>query len=120
VGAPANNAPHGIASRAQGRGSMGGARANIDLHAYQRNVSAPRHYRVGSYQAPQGYTYRRWSYGQSLPAIYFSRGYWITNYYSYGLFAPPYGLVWVRFGPDALLIDQYTGEIIQVDYGVFY
>jgi Ni/Co efflux regulator RcnB len=117
---PANNAPHGIASHDQGRGSTGGGRANLDRHAYQRNVSAPRHFHAGSYRAPQGYSYRRWSYGQSLPAVYFSRGYWINDYNSYGLMAPPYGLVWVRFGPDALLIDQYNGEIVQVDYGVFY
>jgi len=30
------------------------------------------------------------------------------------------GYVWVRYGPDALLIDTYTGEIIQVRYDVFW
>jgi Ni/Co efflux regulator RcnB len=120
MAAPANNAARGIASQNQARSSVVGARPNIDIHAYQRNVSAPRHFQAGSYRAPQGYSYRRWSWGQSLPAIYFGRDYWISDYASYGLFAPPHGLVWVRFGPDALLIDEYSGEIVQVDYGLFY
>ena len=33
---------------------------------------------------------------------------------------PPPGTIWVRDGSDALLIDQGDGEIIQVDYSVFY
>jgi Ni/Co efflux regulator RcnB len=55
-----------------------------------------------------------------LPAIYWGHDYWITDFLAFGLFAPPTGYVWVRYGPDALLIDQYTGEVIQVDYDAFY
>ena len=29
------------------------------------------------------------------------------------LYAPPDGYVWVRYGPDAVLIDEDTGEIVQ-------
>ena len=122
--APARNAARGGVSQNQVRAGGGragsAARANVDVHAYQRNVSSARHFQAGAYRAPQGYSYRRWSWGQRLPAIYFGRDYWIGDYASYGLFAPPYGLVWVRFGPDALLIDEYSGDIVQVDYGVFY
>ena len=46
--------------------------------------------------------------------------YWLKDYVDYGLPPPPYGAVWVRVGGDALLIDQYTGEVIAVEYGVFY
>ena len=113
---------HGAGFRAhvQASGQASGARANIDVHTYQRNVTAQRHFNAGTYRAPQGYSYRRWSYGQNLPAIYFGRNYCINDYNSYDLIAPPYGYVWVRFGPDALLINEYSGEIVQVDYGVFY
>jgi Ni/Co efflux regulator RcnB len=90
------------------------------IAALRRNVQAPRRFHVGGYRAPPGYTPRHWSYGQRLPRAYFARNYWITDYLAYLLFAPPDGLVWVRVGDDALLIDEYTGEIIQVDYGVFY
>ena len=83
-------------------------------------MQASHRYRAGAYRPPQGYTYRRWAYGQRLPGAYYARNFWISNFLAYSLFAPPPGLVWVRYGPDALLIDQYTGEIIQVRYGVFY
>jgi Ni/Co efflux regulator RcnB len=92
---------------------------NFDIAVFQRNVRAERHFNVGFYRGPVGYHYRRWVYGQRLPASYFVRDYWLTNYVAFGLMAPPSGLVWVRFGPDAVLIDQFTGEIVQVQYGIF-
>ena len=88
--------------------------------ALRRNVQASQHFHAGAYRPPQGYAPRRWSYGDRLPSAYFGRGYWITNYWIYSLSAPPPGLVWIRVGNDALLIDEYTGEVIQVDYGFFY
>jgi hypothetical protein len=33
---------------------------------------------------------------------------------------PPYGYEWVCYGDDALLVNVYTGEILQVVYGLFY
>jgi len=87
---------------------------------FRRSFDAPRRYRVGVYRAPPGYYYRRWHHGDRLPRAYFARNYWLTNFVIYGLFAPPPGLMWVRYGPDALLIDTYTGEIVQVRYNVFY
>jgi Ni/Co efflux regulator RcnB len=87
---------------------------------FRRSYDAPRRFRVGVYRAPPGYRYHRWTHGQRLPRAYYARDYWLTNFVIYGLFAPPPGLMWVRYGPDALLIDTYTGEIVQVRYNVFY
>ena len=86
----------------------------------RRNVQASQRFHAGGYQAPQGYSPRHWGYGDRLPGAYYARNYWLMDYAIYSLFAPPSGLVWVRVGPDALLIDQYSGEVIQVDYGCFY
>jgi len=80
---------------------------------------ATRHFHAGPYRAPQGFRYRRWAIGERLPGLYFARSFWIGDFGIYGLFAPPYGYTWVRYGPDAVLIDEYTGEVISVDYGVF-
>ncbi len=52
--------------------------------------------------------------------MYFVRDYWLDNYEDFGLMDPPDGYTWVRYGPDALLIDEDTGEVVQVVYGVFY
>ena len=90
------------------------------IAALRKNISAAHRFHAGVYRAPPGYRYRRWGFGQFLPSIYWGRDFWIADFLAFGLFAPPDGLVWVRYGPDALLIDEYTGEIIQVDYGVFF
>jgi Ni/Co efflux regulator RcnB len=86
----------------------------------QRNVQASNRYHASAYQPPPGYAYRQWSYGQRLPISYYASSYWIADYLMYSLFAPPPGLVWVRVGDDALLVDPNTGEVMQVQYGIFY
>jgi Ni/Co efflux regulator RcnB len=95
-------------------------RQHIDVQRYHRNFNSPRRYRAEVYRWRDGSSYRRYGYGQRLPRHYFIRNFWIANFFSYDLFAPPPGYIWVRYGPDALLVDQYTGEIVQVRYGVFY
>lgn len=94
--------------------------ARPDYSKYRRMVTSPNRYRAGIYHAPRGYTYRRWNHGQYLPSTYFARSFWLTNFIAYGLFAPPSDAVWVRYGPDALLVDRYNGEVISVRYNVFY
>ncbi len=95
-------------------------RRSADLPTLRRNVQAPLHFHAGDYRPPQGYEPRHWSYGERLPRFYFVRDYWILDYFMYALFSPPDGYIWVRVGDDALLIDEETGEIVRVVYGVFY
>jgi Ni/Co efflux regulator RcnB len=90
------------------------------INSLRLNVQASRQFHNGNYNAPQGYQYRHWGYGDRLPRLYFARDYWITDFMAFGLFEPPAGLIWVRYGNDALLIDEESGDIVQVDYGVFY
>jgi Ni/Co efflux regulator RcnB len=93
---------------------------NPSINSLRLNVQSSRHFRHGNYNAPQGYQARHWSYGGRLPRSYFVRDYWITDFLMFGLFAPPPDLIWVRVGNDALLVDRYSGDIVQVDYDVFY
>ncbi|MGN6517772.1 MAG: RcnB family protein [Rhizomicrobium sp.] len=88
----------------------------------RRNVHASHHYRWRgrSWHWPSGHSYRRWTFGMTLPSIFWANNYWIDDYYDYGLGAPPPGTVWVRYGNDAILIDRYTGEILEVVYDQFY
>lgn len=91
-----------------------------DFKSLRHNIQASRHFRSGSYVRPRGYQSQRWSYGERLPRSYYARNYWIANFVMLDLLSPPPGLVWVRVGNDALLIDQIAGDIVQVRYGVFY
>ena len=91
-----------------------------DLDRFHGNFNAERRFHAGPWRPPRDYHYRRWSYGERLPALYFAPNFWIASFGLYGLMAPPPDAVWVRSGPDALLVDRATGEIIRVQYGVFY
>jgi len=93
---------------------------NFDPHPYQWNREAERRYQWEVYREPRGWYYRRWSYGEVFPVIFWTQDYWISSYWEFGLPDPPYGYVWVRYGPDALLIDVESGQILSVVYGLFY
>lgn len=80
---------------------------------YHRIRARPFHY-------PRGYHYRRWSVGLILPHIFLSHYYYWNDWAALGLLPPPPGYVWVRFGPDLLLVNRYTGRIADVIYGAFY
>jgi Ni/Co efflux regulator RcnB len=90
------------------------------MRNYHRNYRASRRFHAPSYRRPSGWYYRRWSWGDMLPSLFWSNQYWINDYGLYDLPPPPPGTVWVRYGDDAILIDRYNGEIIQVAYGIFY
>jgi Ni/Co efflux regulator RcnB len=96
------------------------ARERTDMSRWHRNFDAPRQYRAGAYSGPRDYSYERYGYGQRLPRDYYEQNYWLADFLNFGLLTPPAGFVWVRYGPDALLVDTDTGEIVQVQYNLFY
>ncbi len=73
----------------------------------------------GPWAWPAGYGYHRFFIGGILPAIFLGSAYVYADYVALGLAAPDPGFVWVRYGPDLVLVNQATGEIVQVAYGVF-
>jgi len=93
---------------------------NVDFRAYEWNRTSQFRYHYRPYYPPHGWYYRQWTYGEVFPTIFWTQNYWLTDYYSFGLDNPPYGYVWVRYGPDALLVNVYNGQILSVEYNVFY
>lgn len=77
-------------------------------------------FNIGSYYAPyRNYSYRRFSIGYFLEPLFFSNNYWIDSW-QYRL-PPAYpGTRWVRYYDDVLLVDIYTGEVIDVIYDFFW
>jgi Ni/Co efflux regulator RcnB len=101
--------------------SYGGPRHDFSgFRDYHRNFYAPRRFNVPYYRRPAGWYTHRWSFGEFLPAAFWARDYWLVDFEAYDLPPPPYGAVWVRVGNDALLVDEDSGEIITVAYGIFY
>jgi Ni/Co efflux regulator RcnB len=73
-----------------------------------------------AFHYPRGYHYRHWSIGLVLPSIFLSNYYFWNDWAALGLYPPPPGYVWVRYGPDLLLVNRHTGRIRDVIYGAFY
>ena len=87
----------------------------------RKTVRAPRRFRAARpWIAPRGFTFRRFSLGERVPSVLLAATYFLMDYSLYGLEPPPPGYVWVRDGTDAVLVDRYTGEVVQVEYDVFY
>lgn len=103
------------------RRAYGGPRRDYSgFRDYHRSFNSSRRFRAAPYRRPAGWYERRWTFGEFLPALFWSSSYWLNDFDYYDLPPPPYGTVWVRNYDDALLIDRDSGEIISVRYGVFY
>jgi Ni/Co efflux regulator RcnB len=69
-------------------------------------------FHLGFYYDPFGWGYQPFDIGWRLWPNYYSSNYWINDPYEYRLpYAPP-GTRWIRYYNDALLVDVYTGEVV--------
>jgi len=72
------------------------------------------------YSPYRGYGYNRFSIGYFLEPLFYSSNYWISDPWQYRL-PPAYpGTRWVRYYDDVLLVDTYTGEVVDVIYDFFW
>jgi len=101
-------------------GGHNGVHGRISVAHFHHVFRAPHRYRAGYWRAPWGFHYRRFGIGERIPGILLVSTYFIDDYYDYDLDEPDDGYVWVRDGDDAVLVDRYTGEVIEVEYDVFY
>jgi hypothetical protein len=78
-------------------------------------------FRSGGYYAPyRGYSYNRLNIGFILDSLFYSNRYWLSDPYQYRLPPAPYGTQWVRYYDDVVLVDVYTGEVLDVIYDFFW
>ena len=90
-----------------------------DWHDYRNSHRSV--YHLGTYYSP----YRSWSYrplsiGFYLDPLFYSSSYWIDDPYQYRL-PEAYGPYrWVRYYDDALLVDIYSGEVVDVIHDFFW
>jgi hypothetical protein len=89
-----------------------------DWRTYRNRYSSL--YRLGRYYDPYGYSYRRFSIGFSLWPSYYGSNNWLNDPWQYRL-PPAYGPYrWVRYYDDALLVNIYTGQVVDVIYSFFW
>jgi hypothetical protein len=78
-------------------------------------------FHIGPYYAPyRDYRYNRLSIGLFLDSVFFGRNYWIDDPFYYRLPPADYGTHWVRYYNDVVLVDDYTGEVLDVIYDFFW
>ena len=77
-------------------------------------------FRIGSYYDPFGWSYRRVNVGFTLYSGYYSPNYWLDDPWQYRL-PPVYGPYrWVRYYDDAVLVDLYSGRVVEVIRNFFW
>ena len=78
-------------------------------------------YHLSPYYSPyRNWRYQRFSIGLFLDSLFYDQRYWIGNPYDYRLPVAPYGTQWVRYYDDVILVDVYTGEVLDVIYDFFW
>ena len=77
-------------------------------------------YRLGYYRDPYGWGYRRWSAGYSLWPSYYGSSFWLDDPWMYRLPAAYGPYRWVRYYDDALLVNIYTGQVVDTVYNFFW
>jgi hypothetical protein len=70
---------------------------------------------------PPGYAYRLWAVGAVLPPLFWAANspYFYAGWADMGLPPPDPGFQYVQYGPDLLLVNVATGEVVQVFPGAF-
>jgi Ni/Co efflux regulator RcnB len=76
-------------------------------------------FRIGVYFDPFGYGYQPFNIGYRMVPAYYGQQYWIDPA-MYSLPYPPPGTEWVRYWNDALLVDIYSGEVVDVIHNFFW
>jgi Ni/Co efflux regulator RcnB len=77
-------------------------------------------FHFGLYYDPFGWGYQRYSIGWRMWPNYFSSSFWINDPWQYRLpYAPP-GTQWVRYYDDAVLVDMWSGQVVDVIYDFFW
>jgi hypothetical protein len=83
-----------------------------------------RHHRsifhLGFYYDPFGWGYSPFDIGWRMWPSYYSSRYWINDPWYYRLpYAPP-GTRWIRYYDDAILVDMWSGQVVDVIYNFFW
>ena len=92
-------------------------------HRYDWQDHRRRHrslFHFGSYYDPFGWGYRPFSIGWRLWPSYYGSNYWINDPWQYRLPYAPAGYRWIRYYDDALLVDTWSGEVVDVIRNFFW
>lgn len=90
---------------------------HYDWHNYRNHHRSLFH--LGFYVDPFSWGYQPFYIGYRMWPAYYGNQYWIDPA-MYGLPYPPPGAAWVRYYNDVMLIDLYSGTVLDVIPGFFW
>ena len=77
-------------------------------------------FNLGLYYDPFGWGYQPYQIGWRMWPSYYGSNYWMNDPWQYRLpYAPP-GTRWVRYYDDAVLVDMWSGQVVDVIYDFFW
>ena len=89
-----------------------------DWHDWRKRHRSRFH--LGFYYDPFGWGYSPYQIGWRLWPSYYSSRYWLNDPWQYRLpYAPP-GYRWIRYWNDAVLVDTWSGQVVDVIYNFFW
>jgi Ni/Co efflux regulator RcnB len=62
----------------------------------------------------EDFGYHGWGFGAFLPRAFLAPAYFVADFADYGLAQPAPDCEWVQDGPNALLVDLDTGQVVEV------
>lgn len=77
-------------------------------------------FRLGFYLDPFGWGYQRYNVGWRMWPSYYGRQYWLNDPWRYRLPYAPAGYRWVRYWDDAVLVDTWSGQVVDVMHNFFW
>jgi hypothetical protein len=89
-----------------------------DWHNWRRHHHSWFH--LGFYYDPFGWGYSPYGIGWRMWPSYYGDRYWISDPWQYRLPYAPAGYQWIRYYDDALLVDTWSGEVVDVIYNFFW
>jgi hypothetical protein len=77
-------------------------------------------FHFGFYYDPFGWGYSPYQIGWRMWPSYYSSSFWLNDPWRYRLpYAPP-GTRWIRYYDDAVLVDMWSGQVLDVIYNFFW
>ena len=77
-------------------------------------------FNLGFYRDPFGWGYQPYQIGWRMWPSYYSSQFWLNDPWRYRLPYAPAGYRWVRYWDDAVLVDTWSGQVVDVIHNFFW
>jgi hypothetical protein len=114
---PISSAVRRLVNHHQWRGDWRGDR-RYDWRNHRRRYSSL--FNFGFYRDPFGWGYRPFSIGWRMWPNYYQSSYWLNDPWQYRLPYAPSGYRWIRYYDDAILVDTWDGQVVDVIRNFFW